>query len=282
MRSSSIAGRGADEAAARAALAKKKILEDGTRLLAAGQPAEARAKFLELVRIAPESPAARSALQRSEQLLAKKEEEDRRSAEVGAYLAEARHARSASDWARTIVDADGALAIDPANAEAKAIRAAAEAEIRKQGQAAQRKTENQIRALKASPRPKATAAPEPAAEAAPASAAPGSPASAPPVPVGPRVRLRVAFRAPIVQGYVMIRRNDVEIWRRAFDFGRKSGGGSLEGEVDVASGAGEYKVWVIAADRSVSEYVVQPLTVGEGRTLGLDIDAQKKLAVSLR
>jgi hypothetical protein len=96
------------------------------------------------------------------------------------------------------------------------------------------------------------------------------------------VRLRVAFHAPIAQGYVMIRRNDVEIWRRAFDFGRKSGGGSLEGEVEVASGAGEYKVWVIATDRSVSEYQVVPLNVGEGRTLALDVDAQKKLAVSLR
>ena len=96
------------------------------------------------------------------------------------------------------------------------------------------------------------------------------------------MRLRITFRAPVTQGYVMIRRNDVEIWRRAFDFGRKSGGGSLEGEVDVASGAGEYKAWVIATDRSVSEYQFVPLTVGEGRTLALDVDAQKKLAVSLR
>jgi serine/threonine protein kinase len=280
LRSSSIAGRGGDEVAAQAALAKKKILEDGTRLLAAGQPAEARAKFLELVRIAPESAAARTALQQSEQLLAKKEDEERRRTEVGSYLAEARHARAASDWARAIVEADGALALDPANAEGKAIREGAEAEIRKQGRAAQKKAESQIRALKASPRPRPTPAPEPTAEAA--ASEPASPSSAPPAPVGPRVRLKVAFRAPIVQGYVMIRRNDVEIWRRVFDFGRKSGGGSLEGEVDVASGAGEYKVWVIAADRSVSEYAVLPLNVGEGRTLSLDVDAQKKLAVSLR
>ena len=80
----------------------------------------------------------------------------------------------------------------------------------------------------------------------------------------------------------MIRRNDVEIWRRAFDFGRKSGGGSLDGEVEVPSGAGEYKLWVIATDRSVNEYQVVPLNVGEGRTLTLDVGAQKKLTVSLR
>ena len=277
-RSATIAGRGADAAAAEEALAKRKLLEDGTRLLGAGRAAEARAKFLELVRRAPESAAARSALQKSEQLLAQKQEEERKAAEVGAYLAEARRARTSADWARAVVEADGALAIDPANAEAKDIREAAQAEIRKQGRAAQKKAESQIRTLKASPRPKPTVAPEPTA-AAPAAAEPPPPA---PAQTGARVRLRIAFRAPIAQGYVMIRRNDVEIWRRAFDFGRKSGGGSLEGEVDVASGAGEYKVWVIATDRSVSEYQVVPLTVGEGRTLALDVDAQKKLAVSLR
>ena len=81
----------------------------------------------------------------------------------------------------------------------------------------------------------------------------------------------------------MIRRNDVEIWRRAFDFGRKSGGGSLDGEVDVASGAGEYKAWVIATDRSVNEYKVVPLTlVGEGARSLSTWTRQKKLAVSLR
>ena len=279
-RSSSIAGRGGDEAAAREALAKKKLLEDGTRLLGAGQPAEARVKFLELVRLAPESAAARSALQQSEQLLAKKQEDERKAAEAGAYLAEARRARASSDWARAVVEADGTLAVDPGNVEAREIRDAAQAEIKKQGRAAQKKAESQIRTLKASPRPKPTPAPEPAAAAAPASQEP-PPAPAPPA-AGPRVRLKVAFKAPIPQGYVMIRRNDVEIWRRAFDFGRKSGGGTLEGEVDVASGAGEYKVWVIATDRSVSEYLVVPLTVGEGRTLVLDVDAQRKLAVSLR
>lgn len=122
-----------------------------------------------------------------------------------------------------------------------------------------------------------------AAEPVAAGPATAEPLPAPaPAAAGPRVRLKVAFKAPIPQGYVMIRRNDVEIWRRAFDFGRKSGGGTLEGEVDVASGAGEYKVWVIATDRSVSEYQVVPLTVGEGRTLALDVDSQKKLAVSLR
>jgi serine/threonine protein kinase len=277
-RSCAIAGAGGDELAAEETLAKKRLLEDGTRLLGAGQADEARAKLLELVRRAPESVAARDALQKAEALLAKKQEEERKAAEAGAYLAEARRARAASEWARAIVEADGALAADPANVEAREIREAAQAEIAKQSRAARKKAADQIRSLRAA---KPTAAPEPAAPS-PATVETVSPAAAPPASVAARVRLRIAFKALVPQGYVMIRRNDVEIWRRTFDFGRRAGGGSLEGEVEVASGAGEYKFWVIATDRSVNEYQVVPLTVGEGRTLVLDVDAQRKLAVSLR
>ena len=276
-RSCSIAGRGGNDVAAEETLAKKKLLDEGTRLLAQGRPAEARAKFLDLVHLAPESAAARADLQRAEALLAQKQEEERKAAEAGAFLAEARRARAASDWARAIVEADGALGVDPSNAEAKEIRAAAQAEIARQSRAAQRRAAEQIRSLRAAPKPRPTPEPEPAA-AAPAAVEPTAVAE----PAAARVRLRVAFRAPTPQGYVMIRRNDVEIWRRTFDFGRKSGGGTLEGEVEVPSGAGEYKVWVIATDRSVNEYQVRTFTVGEGRTLALEVDRQNKLAVSLR
>ena len=221
------------------------------------------------------SVAAREALAQAETILKKRSEDERRAAEVAARLAEARTARGASEWTKAVAAADGVLALDSANAEAKEIRGAAQAEIKKQGKAAQRKAESEIRALRAVPRP--TIAPSPEVETAPPAPAP------PPAPAGPaRVRLKIAFKAPIPQGYVMIRRNDAEIWRRAFDFGRKSGGGTLEGEVEVASGPGEYKVWVIATDRSISEYQVLPLSVGEGRTLALDVDAQRRLAVSLR
>ena len=152
-------------------------------------------------------------------------------------------------------------------------------EIAKQSRAAQRKAAEQIRLLKSAPKPRPTLVPTPVETATSAAAEPPAAAAA---PSGSLVRLRIAFRAPVTQGYVMIRRNDVEIWRRTFDFGRKSGGGSLEGEVEIAAGAGEFKAWVIATDRSVNEYVSVPLTIGDGRTLSLDVDAQKKLAVSLR
>ena len=121
-----------------------------------------------------------------------------------------------------------------------------------------------------------TAAPEPVA-------APKAETPPPPKPTPARVRLRIAVTVPAPQGYVMVRRNDVEVFRRSFDFGRKSGGGSFDGEIDLPSGQAEFKAWVIATDRSVNQYKIATFTLGgDGRTLALDVDASKNLTVTLR
>ncbi|MEO8586353.1 MAG: hypothetical protein ABI584_09355 [Acidobacteriota bacterium] len=279
-RSCSIAGKAPDETAERDTLARKKLLEDGTRALAEGRPAEARTAFLDLVRQAPDSSAARAALEKAEVALAKKDDQDRRLAEAGARLAVAREARDASDFPRVVVEADAILALVPDSAEARELKAGALAEVAKQGRAAQKKAADQIRSMKSAARPVAppTAAPEPAAVAPPAPAP--SPAAG---PTPARVRLRIAVTVPAPQGYVMLRRNDVEVFRRTFDFGRKSGGGSLDGEIEVPSGSAEWKAWVIATDRSINQYKVAPLSLGaEGRTLHLDVDASRNLTVTLR
>ncbi|MDL2718626.1 MAG: protein kinase [Acidobacteriota bacterium] len=279
-RSCSIAGKAPDETAERDTLARKKLLEDGTRALAEGRPAEARTAFLDLVRQAPDSSAARAALEKAEVALAKKDDQDRRLAEAGARLAVAREARDASDFPRVIVEADAILALVPDSAEARELKEGALAEVAKHGRAAQKKTADQIRSMKSAAKPVAppTAAPEPAAVAPRIEMAP--PAAA---PMPARVRLRITVTVPAPQGYVMLRRNDVEVFRRTFDFGRKSGGGSLDGEIEVPSGPAEWKAWVIATDRSVNQYKVTPLSLGaEGRTLHLDVDAAKNLTVTLR
>lgn len=277
-RSCSIAGRAPDETMERETLARKKLLEDGTRALAEGRPAEARAAFLDLARQAPESAAARAALEKAEAALAKKDDQDRRHAEAGARLAVAREARQANDFPRVVVEADAILALVPDSAEAKELKAAALAEITKQGRGAQKKAADQIRSMKSTAKPVVppTAVPEPAVAAieTPAPAARPTPA---------QVRLRIAVTVPAPQGYVMLRRNDVEVFRRTFDFGRKSGGGSIDGEIEVPSGQAEWKAWVIATDRSVNQYKVVPLTLGgDGRTLALNVDASKNLTVTLR
>jgi len=279
-RSCAIAGGAPDETVERDTLARKKLLEDGTRALAEGHPAEARAAFLDLVRQAPESAAARAALEKAEAALAKKDDQDRRLAEAGARLAVAREAREANDFARVVVEADAILALVPDSAEARELKAAALAEVAKQGRGARKKAGDQIRSMKSAAKPVAppTAAPEPAV-VAPRIETPAPPAG----PTPARVRLRIAVTVPAPQGYVMVRRNDVEIFRRTFDFGRKSGGGNIDGEIEVPSGPAEFKAWVIATDRSVNQYKVVPLTLGgDGRTLALDVDASKNLTVTLR
>jgi serine/threonine protein kinase len=279
-RSWTIAGRASDETAERETLARKKLLEDGKRALAEGRPAEARAALLDLVRQAPESTAARAALEKAEAALVKKDDQDRRLAEAGARLAVAREARDANDFPRVVVEADAILALVPDSAEARELKAAALAEVAKQGRAAQKRAAEQIRSMKSAAKPVAppTVAPEPAA------VAPRIETPAPPErPTPARVRLRIAVTVPAPQGYVMVRRNDVEVFRRTFDFGRKAGGGRIDGEIEVPSGPAEFKAWVIATDRSVNQYKVVPLSLsGDGRTLALDVDASKNLTVALR
>jgi serine/threonine protein kinase len=279
-RSCVIAGSAADETVERDTMARKKLLEDGTRALNEGRPAEARAAFLDLVRQAPESRAVRAALEKAEAALAKKDDQDRRLAEAGARLAVAREAREANNFARVVVEADAILALVPDSAEARELKAAALAEVAKHGRVAQKKAAEQTRSSRSTARSgvQPTAAPEPAV------AAPRIETPAPtPRPTPAQVRLRIAVTIPAPQGYVMLRRNDVEVFRRTFDFGRKSGGGSIDGEIEVPSGPAEWKAWVIATDRSVNQYKVVSLTLGgDGRTLALEVDASKNLIVSLR
>jgi len=278
-RSCAIAGKAPDPTAERDTLARKRLLEDGSRALAEGRPAEARTAFLELLRQAPESVAARAALEKADAALARKEDQERRVAEAGARLAVAREARAAKDYARVIVEADTVLALVPDSAEAQELKAAAQAEVAKQGRAAQRKAAQQIRALKSASKPAVvpTAVPEPVV------VAPRPEVPPPPKATPARVRLHIAVTVPAPQGYVMVRRNDVEVFRRSFDFGRKSGGGSFDGEIDLPTGQAEFKAWVIATDRSVNQYKVTTVTLGgDGRTLALDVDASKNLTVTLR
>ncbi|MGZ5426339.1 MAG: protein kinase domain-containing protein, partial [Thermoanaerobaculia bacterium] len=278
-RSCAIAGKAPDATAERDTLARKRLLVDGSRALAQGRPAEARTAFLELLRQAPESVAARAALEKADAALAKKEGQERRAAEAGARLAAAREARDAKHFARVIVEADTVLALIPDSAEARELKAAALAEVTKQGRSAQKKAAEQIRSLKSASKPAVvpTAAPESVAVAPKAETPP------PPKATPARVRLRIAVTVPAPQGYVMVRRNDVEVFRRSFDFGRKAGGGSFDGEIDLPTGQAEFKAWVIATDRSVNQYKVTTFTLGsDGRTLALDVDASKNLTITLR
>ena len=76
----------------------------------------------------------------------------------------------------------------------------------------------------------------------------------------------------------MVRRNDKEVFRRQFDFGRKSSGGLVEGTIEVPSGPANFKAWAIPTDRSFNGYEAVDLVVpgGETRTLVLELNAAKQ------
>ncbi|HUM02264.1 MAG TPA: hypothetical protein VL084_08255, partial [Thermoanaerobaculia bacterium] len=265
-----VPGSESDGSAAEAAVAeKRRLLDDGNQLLSDGKIEEARQRFLELARVAPESAAARDALRKTDRLLAKKAEQDRRSADVARELSAARAARAAADPAAAVVAADAVLSLEPDQAEALALRRAAVEEIRRLPKSEQRRAEARLRTLRAEARPLPPPAPAAPAAVAPREASAGSP-------------LRLAFRSPFVAGTVFVRMNGTEILRRSFDFGGKTGG-VLEANVDLPARSGEIRAWVFSADGSVRGYAATRVDLAEGdsRSVVLGLDRAQKLSVGL-
>ncbi len=97
-------------------------------------------------------------------------------------------------------------------------------------------------------------------------------------------RIRIVFQSPAPEGYVMVRRDDKEVFRRQFDFGRKSAGGLVEGTIEIPSGPASIKAWAIPTNRSFNGYKAVELVIpgGETRTLALELNAAKELVVTLR
>jgi hypothetical protein len=242
----------------------RRLLDDGNRFLAEGKLEEARKSFADLVRRAPDSAPARDALRRTQQLIAKKAELDRRNEQVARHLEAARAARDASRWPSAASEAAAALALEPSNAEAKDLEALALDSIRKLPRAARARAEAEMRALKA----------------APAAAAPASAGAAPAVDLP----LSVSFRSPVAEGWLFVRFGDREVFRRAFEFDPGAGGGLVEGSADLPPGSGELRVWVIAADGSVRDYATRKLerTGNEKRTLVVELDAARKLSLAVK
>ncbi len=269
----------AQEANMREMEERRKLLDDGNRQLAAGQPEEALKSFRELIRRAPDSPAYREAVQKAEQAVVDKAAQDAKLKELDGYLQAAREGALTEppDDARIISSADLALGLDPANEEAKTLKAAAAERLSKKAESEQKRlleAERKKRPTPVAARP--TQVPVVAAK-------PTEP-SAPPTPTPASTTLRISFQSPVAKGLVMVGTSEKIVFRKDFDLGKNSRGGPIEGSVMVPSGSQQMKVWVIASDRSVNQYVPVTLTLpgGENRTLRLDLDSAGKLSVSLR
>jgi tetratricopeptide (TPR) repeat protein len=251
-------------------------MEEGNRLIMEGRYAEALAKYRELTNRAPDSAAARDAVQKTEVLLADQQKRDTRAKEISDRIEAARQAQSVGDDDRAIAEAEMALGLDPENSDARALKEASEARktaVAKTASDQQKKDELAKKKARVTPTPfrVVETKKEPVVVI-------------PPTPTPATASLKVYFDCPITDGYVMIRQNDKEIFRRSINFGRKSQGGIIEGVVQVSAGKSEFKIWVISTDNSVRQYLPSTIEVpgGENRTLRLELDTNKKLSVYLR
>ncbi|HQP86156.1 MAG TPA: protein kinase [Thermoanaerobaculia bacterium] len=255
---------------------EKALMVEGTRLLDAGQPTAALEKFRELIRRKPDSEAVRAAIAKAEELARAQQSGEALSREIETLMATAREATELGEFDRALDQLAQVLLLQPENAEALALRDSVNTAQAEQT-AAQKKAAAAEAARRRRPTPVPT--PVPVARATVPAEVPRAPTPTPGV-----ARLRIIFQSPAPEGYVMIRRDDKEVFRRNFDFGRKSAGGLVEGTIEVPAGSAAFKAWAIPTNRSFNGYEAVDLVIpgGETRTLLLELNAEKKLVVRLR
>ncbi len=263
-----------DEVREREVQELKALMEDGNRLLGAGNAGQALEKFREVIRRKPDSVAAREALARAEEQVKAANAGEEIGREVETRLAAARQAAEKGDFDTALNELSAVLLLQPENADALAIRASVKA-AQAEKAAADKKAAEELAKKK-----KPTPVPTPVREVkAVAPVEPPKPAT----PTPGVSRIRIVFQSPAPEGYVMVRRNDKEIFRRQFDFGRKSAGGLVEGTVEIPSGPASIKAWAIPTNRSFNGYKAADLVIpgGEARNLVLELNAANELVISL-
>jgi hypothetical protein len=253
----------------------KVLMEEGNRLLGAGNASQALEKFREVIRRKPDSAAAREGLARAEELARTRQAGEAVDREVETRLASARQAAETGRFDDALNELSAVLLLQPENADALSIRESVKA-AKAEMIAAEKKAAAELAKKK-----KPTPVPTPFREVKPVVPV-EQPKLATPTPGS--ARIRIVFQSPAPEGYVMVRRNDKEVFRRQFDFGRKSTGGLVEGTIEVPSGPASIKAWAIPTNRSFNGYKAVELVIpgGETRTLALDLNADKELVVSLR
>lgn len=265
-----------DEVREREVQELKQLMEDGHRLLLDGNAEQALERFREVIRRKPDSAAAREAIARAEEQVRATRVGQELQREVESRLGAARDAAETGDFDTALNELSAVLLLQPENGEALSIREAVKA-----AQAEKTAAEKRAAAAQAARKTRPTPVPTPVQVAQPV--VPVEPPKAA-TPTPGSARLRIVFRSPAPEGYVMVRRNDKEVFRRQFDFGRKSAGGLVEGTIEVPSGPASFKVWAIPTNRSFNGYKPVDLVIpgGETRVLQLDLDAGSNLVVTLR
>ena len=249
--------------------ARAELMADGNRLVGAGNFAEALDKYREVSRRDPTSAAARDAVAKTEWLLAEQMKGERRSREIEGHLSAAREAARRFEDRKVVEEAEAVLALEPDNAEAKALQGDARTRLSSRSAA-------EVKQVAETPLKNGRAIEMPLA---PQSALPAVAAQ-----TSATARIVISFISPIPAGDVMVSLNDKFIFRKSFAFGAMAGGGTVDGTAVVPSGRGLFKVWLIAPDRSLNQYKELSAFVpgGETRSLRLELDSAMALSLTFR
>jgi tetratricopeptide (TPR) repeat protein len=253
----------------------KELMEAGNRLLAAGNGSQALEKFREVIRRKPDSAAALDGLARAEELARTRQAGEEIDREVETRLAAARQAAETGKFDDALDELSAVLLLKPDNADALSIRESVKAAKAEMIAAEKKAAAELAKKKKPTPVPTPVRVVKPVVAVEPPKLATPTPGNA---------RIRIVFLSPAPEGYVMVRRNDKEVFRRQFDFGRKSAGGLVEGTIEIPSGPASIKAWAIPTNRSFNGYKAVELVIpgGESRTLALELNADKELVVTLR
>jgi tetratricopeptide (TPR) repeat protein len=257
----------AAEAANRAQAELQHEVVAGKALYEKGQYAESLAAFRAILRRDPSLKVARSYAQMSEEGLrneVSKKAQQEKAAVAATHVQTGRAALDAKKFDVALSESEAALDVDPGNADATKLSTDAREGIASQKRA-DLKAEKKKKAETLARAGQAQTKTAPSATAGSASAAPHTSSTA---PAG--TTLRLTFASPIPKGYLMLAVNDTIIYRKTFDFGKKSEGGMISDTIRVTPGAVVIKVWLTSPDASVRGYQPMNVTLAAGETRTLD------------
>ncbi len=259
---------------------RRQALEESKKLFAAGKYEESLAKSRQVLSHSPNNEEARRYAQMAESAVQGHQAEQQRKQDAGGLVSAAKTALADGKPDEAKQKAEEALAMDPGNTEAGAVRdeadlkineakVAAEAAARKKG--AKAKDAQQQAAKKVAP------APSPSTKAAATVPAPAAAA----VIVPGTATLHLAMDAPIPEGHIMVAVNDQILLRKPFSF-KKGEARTISANISVPSGAAAVKVWLSGPDMpSAFATTSAQLSGGDTKTLQLDY-AGGKLSIRLQ
>jgi hypothetical protein len=239
---------------------RRKDLDEGKKLFAAGRYPESLALFRKVLAKDPNSKPAKQYAQMAETALRGSEQEARKTAEAERVMQLAQAAFGQGDFEEAKKRSDEVLSLDGGRVDAQKLREDATAKIA-EADAAKKKSAR----VAASRKPTAVPA-RGRSEATAPTAVPVSASSASSTPI-----LRLLFDSPLSEGHVMVAVNDQILLRKPFNFTRKQGlfktvkeTGTVDVSMPVQTGPLNVKVWLSGPDIPASTFATTTTQMPSG------------------